>query len=83
MEASAIGISDPRPANSFFAVGGVRVGIEIPLAHHVSVRLAVDGLAVLTPTSIELTSSSQTNQVIWTSPPLAFLAGTAVAYDFL
>jgi hypothetical protein len=82
IEGTSSGVTRPMRQSAVYALAGARIGVEIPLGRHGWwLRPFVDGLAVVTPTSLEITGTA-TDGVVWTSPPVAVTAGLMGGYDF-
>lgn len=84
LEGSVEANGTEQSRSSFYAAAGVRLGAELPLGHHVSLRLHGDALATLTRTSLDATTTAERANAthLWSTPPLSVALGLGAAYLF-
>jgi hypothetical protein len=72
LQGSGFGVTDATNDTTFLATAGARIGIEWPIYSVLALRVAADGAATLTRTTLHVAG-----QDLWTTPP--FLAGLGLA----
>ena len=69
-------VRSPQSRHALFADAGVRLGVEVPIAHGFFVGFRVDGLATLTHVTYYLDGRRA-----WSTPPLSVSLGVAAGIE--
>jgi len=72
LQGSGLGVTNATSDTTVLATAGARLGVEWPVYGVLAVRVAADGAATLTRTTLHVAGQS-----LWTTPP--FLAGLGLA----
>lgn len=64
------GAGAPDRDSTFYAAAGVRVGAELPIVAPLDLRLHLDPMATLTPTSLAVAGTT-----LWSTPPVSVAVG--------
>jgi hypothetical protein len=74
MQSTASGVTVSHPSTTFYSAIGLRPAIDLKLTQNFALRAQLDGLAVLTPTSLTILNQG-VDVTVWVTPPVAVSGG--------